>query len=113
MSEFAGNLPRKFISFRHLGLKSSAHKVPEELKSENPQNVAERNEGNTVVVGETLTFPAKNWSSLQRASMRAKSIGAELADDNRNLNMAEKDCVLISSDDDVEELSAFVAEKLQ
>ena len=29
MSEFAGNLPRKFISFRHLGFGSSAHDFPE------------------------------------------------------------------------------------
>ena len=30
MSEFAGNLPQKFISFRHLGFESSAHNLPEE-----------------------------------------------------------------------------------
>ena len=45
--------------------------------------------------------------------MRAESIGAELGDEDRNLTMAEKECVLTSSDDDVEDLSAFVAERLQ
>ena len=39
MSEVAGNLPCKFISFRHLGVEPSAHKLPEERESENPQNV--------------------------------------------------------------------------
>ena len=41
MSEFAGKLPRKFISFRHLGVESSAQKTPEERESENPQNMLE------------------------------------------------------------------------
>ena len=113
MSEFAGNLTRKFISFRHLGFESSAHKLSEERESGSPQKVAERDEGNTVVVGETSTSPAKGWSSLQGASMRAESIGAKLGVEDRNLTMVEKDCVLTNSDDDVEDLSAFVAERLQ
>ena len=45
--------------------------------------------------------------------MRAECIGAELGHEDRNLTIAEKDCVLTSSDDDVEDLSAFVAERLQ
>ena len=53
MSEFAGNLPRKFISFRHLGLESSAHNVPEERESENPQIVEEVVGTSIVEVGET------------------------------------------------------------
>ena len=112
MSEFAGNLPRKFISFRHLGVESSAHKLPEERESENLQNVAESKEANTIGIGETATSPAKGLSSLEEAPMRAECIGAELGNEDRNLTMAEKDCVLTSSDDDVEDLSAFVAEKL-
>ena len=36
-----------------------------------------------------------------------------MEDEDRNLTIAEKDCVLTSSDDDVEDLSAFVAERLQ
>ena len=48
MSEFAGNLPRKFLSFRHLGFKSSAHMVAEKRESQNPQNVDEVVRANTV-----------------------------------------------------------------
>ena len=113
MSEFAGNLPRKFNSFRHLGCESSAHDSPEERESEGPQNVAESREVNTVEVGETSASPAKSFCSLENAPVRAEYIGAELGHEDRNLTMAEKDCVLTSSDDDVEDLSAFVAEKLQ
>ena len=53
MSEFAGNLPLKFISFPHLGFESSAHKVPEERESGNPQNVEEIVGTSIVEVGET------------------------------------------------------------
>ena len=113
MSEFAGNLPRKFISFRHLGVESNAHELPEERESENPQNVAESRAMNTVEIGETSASPAKSLCSLEVAPVKAESIGAELGHKDRNLTMAEKDCVLTSSDDDVEDLSAFVAERLQ
>ena len=59
-----------------------------------------------------LVLP-QGLSSLEEAPMRAESIGAELGNEDRNLTMAEKDCVLTSSDDDVQGLSAFVAERLQ
>ena len=113
MSEFAANLPRKFISFRHLCFKSSAHKLSEERESESPQKVAELDEVDTVELGETSTFPAKGSSSLQGALMRTMSVGTKLGDEDGNLTMAEKDCVLTSSDDDVEDFSAFVTERLK
>ena len=113
MGEFAGNLPRKFISFRRLGSESSAQKFPEERESENPQGVVERDEANTVEIGETSASPAKSLCCLEDAPVRVECIGAELGHEDRNLTMAEKDCVLTSSDDDVECLSAFVAESLQ
>ena len=65
MSDFAGNLPLKFISFRHLGFESKAHILTEERECDNPQNVAEIDEVNTVVVGETSNFAAKVMSLLQ------------------------------------------------
>ena len=107
MSAFAGNLPQKFISFRHLGFESSAHNLQEERESENPLNVPDINEVNTVVVGETSRSPAKFTSILQGAPMRAESIGAWLGDEDRDLTMAEKDCVLTSSDVDEEDLSVL------
>ena len=108
MSEFAGNLPRKFISFRHLGFESSTHKFLEERESENPQNVVERDEANTVEIGEMSASPAKGFCSLEDAPVRVECIGAKLRHEDRNLTMAGNDCVLTSSDDDVGDLSAFV-----
>ena len=113
MSDFAGNLLRKFISFLHSGFSSSAHNLSEERESENTQNVAEMNGANTVEIDETSPSPAKGSSSLQGAPMRLESIGARLGNVDRTLTMTEKDCVLTSSDDDVEDLSAFVTERLQ
>ena len=75
MSDFACTLPRKFNSFCHLGFESSAHKLSEERESGSPQKVAELDECNTVVVGETSTSPAKGLSSLKGASKIAESIG--------------------------------------
>ena len=112
MSEVAGTLPRKFFSFRHLGVESNTHKLPEERESENSQNVAESREVNTVEIGETSASPAKSLCSLENAPVKVESIGAELGHEDRNLTMAERDCVLASSDDDVEDVSAFVAERL-
>ena len=87
MSEFAGNLPRKFISFRHLGVQSNAHKFPEERESENPQNVAESKEANTIGTSETATSPAKSLSSLEETLVRVECIGAELGNEDLNLTM--------------------------
>ena len=90
ITEFAGNLPRKFISFRHLGFESSAHSLPEGRESENAQNNAEIDEVNTVVVGETPRCPAKVISILQGAALGAESIRARVEDEDRDLTMAEK-----------------------
>ena len=65
-NKIANILPRKFISFRHLGIESSAHKLPEERESENPQNV---DEVITVEVGETSNSPAKVMSVLQKVKL--------------------------------------------
>ena len=109
MSEFASNLPRKFISFRHLGFKSSAQKVPEERESENPQNVDEVIGANTVEVGETSNSPAKVMSVLQNVRVSSE-VGMS---GDHELTVAERGCVMTSSEEDTDDLNAFVNEKLQ
>ena len=113
MSEFAGVLPRKFISFRHLGFESSARNFAEERESENPQTVEEVVGTSTVGVGETSNSPAKVMSVLATvpvASEVEKSVGMEK---DTELTLAEKDCVMTSSEEDMEDFSALVAETLQ
>ena len=113
MSEFAANLPRKFISFCHLGIESNAHEFPEERELEDPQNVAEMKETMTMQIGETCASSAKDLWSRQEASVEVECVGTGLGHEDRKLTRVEKDCVLTSSDEDVEDLSAFVAERLQ
>ena len=113
MSEFAGNLPCKFISSRQLGVESSAHTLPEEQESENPHNIDEIVRADTVEIGETTLPPAKRSCKLQDAPVRFESSGARMGDEDSDLTLVEKDCVVTSSDDDVEGLSAFVTERLQ
>ena len=113
MSEFAGNLPRKFISFRHLGFESSAHNLRKERESENPQNVEELIETSTVEVGETSNSPAKVMSVLQNVPVSSEFVESGSVQKDNELTIAEKDCVLTSSEQDMDDLNTFVNEKLQ
>ena len=113
MIDFAGNLPRKFISLRHLGVESNAHKLPEERESENPQKVAESGEVNTVEIGETSASPAKVMSVLQNVPLSSGDVDSGRVQKDHGLTIAEKDCVLTSSEEDMDDLNAFVNEKLQ
>ena len=99
MSEFAGNLPRKFISFRHLVCESSAHKVSEELDSESPQNVVE--------VGGTNLSPAEVMSVFSNVPISSKVGVSEEVENDHELTIAEKDCVMTSSEEDMDDLNAF------
>ena len=87
--------------------------MPKERESENPQNVEEVVEASTVKVGETSNSPVKAMSSLQNVPESSEVGRTEEVEKDQELTVAEKDCVLTSSDDDVEHLTAFVAERLQ
>ena len=113
MSEFAGNLPRKFISFRHLGYESSAHVLFEERESTNPQNVAEVAGVDTAVIGETSNSPAKVMSVLLNVPVSIEVVTSGVVQQDRDLTVAEKDCVITSSEEDGDDLYAFVDEKLR
>ena len=113
MSEFAGNLPRKFISFRHLGVESSANNLPKERESENPQNVEEVVGTGTIEIGETSNSPAKVMSVLQNVPVSSGGVESGSLQKDHELTIAEKDCVLTSSEEDMEDLNAFVDERLQ
>ena len=99
MSEFAGNLPGKFISFCHLGVESNAHELPEERESEDPQNVVE--------VGETNLFPAEVMSVFSNVPISSKVGVSEEVENDHELTIAERDCVMASSEEDVDDLNAF------
>ena len=99
MSVFAGNLPRKFVSFRHLGFESSAHKFLEERESENTQNVVE--------VGETNLSPAEVMSVFSNVPILREVGVSEEVENDHELTIAERDCVMTSSEEDMDDLNAF------
>ena len=113
MSEFAGNLLRKFISFRHLGVESSAHNLPKERESENPQNVEEVVGTGTVEIAETSNSPAKVMSVLQNVPVSSGGVESGSVQKVHELTIAGKYCVLTSSEEDMDDLNAFVDERLQ
>ena len=108
--KFAGDIPGRFFSFCHLGVESSAHKVPEERESENPQGV---NEVNTVEVGETSSSPEKVMSVLQNVPVSSELVISGEEEKDHELIIAEKDCVMTISEEDMDDLNAFGNEKLQ
>ena len=87
--------------------------MPEERESQNPQNVEEVVGTSTVEVGETSNCPAKVMSVLQNVPVSSKVVVSGEVQKDHELTIAEKDCVMISSEEDMDDLNAFVNEKLQ
>ena len=87
--------------------------MPEERESENPQNVEEVVGTSTVEVGETSNSPAKVMSVLQNVPVSSGVVESGFVQENHELTIPEKDCVLTSSEEDMDDLNAFVDERLQ
>ena len=87
--------------------------MPEERDSENPQKVAGIGEVNTVAVGKTSNSPAKFMSILQNVPMSSEIVMSREVQKDHDLTVAEKDCVMKSSEEDTDHLNAFVNEKVQ
>ena len=62
MGEYAGDLPRKFISFHCLENESNVPKDHNTEETENYPSVPQRSEVEIVVIEETETSPAKSGS---------------------------------------------------
>ena len=109
MSNFVGKLPLKFIGFRHSVFESSARKLPEEQGAEKPRV----DELDTVVVDETSNSTAKILSVLQNAPISVENVTSGMVERDIDLIMAENDCVMTRSEEDVEDVNAFVSDNLQ
>ena len=69
-------------------------------------------EVDTVEVGETSTSPAKVMYVLQNVPVLSEVVMSEVQKDHE-LTIAEKECVMTSSGEEMDDLKAFVNEKLQ
>ena len=65
MGEYAGELPRKFISFHCLENESNVPKDHNTEESENYSDLPQRSEVEIVLIEETETSPSKSLAVLQ------------------------------------------------
>ena len=65
------------------------------------------------MVGETLTSPAKGMSILQEVAMSGEIVTSGVVEKDHDLTVAETDCVMTTSEEDMDEMKGFKNEKLQ
>ena len=113
MSQYAGKLLRKFISYRYLGFEFSAQIFPEERGAESFQTAAQVDDVDTDVVDEASNSQAKIISDILSAPIAAKNKTSRVEEKKCNLTLAECDCFMTSSEEVGEALNNFVNEKLK
>ena len=107
MGEYAGELPRKFISFHCLENESN---LPKDLNTEGTENypdLLQRSEVEIVVIEKTDTSPTKSLAVLQVTGSKAAMV-EEHGDVNKKcLIVGSQECLLSSSDEGSEGLENF------
>ena len=113
MGEYAGELPRKFISFHCLKNESNVPKDHNTEETENYPGLPQKSEVEIVVIEETETSPTKSLAVLQVTGGKEKMV-EERGNVNREcLIVGSQDCPLSSSDEGSEGLEKFLREKLE
>ena len=112
MGEYAGELPRKFISFHCLENESNLPKDHNTEGTENYPDFPQRSEVETVVIEEKETSPTKSLAVLQ-VSGGKKMTAEERGNVNKeSLVVGSQECLLSSSDEGSEGLEKFLRDKL-
>ena len=113
MGEYAGELPRKFISFHCLENESNEPKDHNTEGAENYPDLPQRSEVEIVVIEETDTSPTKSLAVLQVAGGE-KTISEEHGNEYKeSLAFGSQECLLSSSDEGSEGLEKFLRDKLE
>ena len=113
MGEYAGELPRKFISFHCLENESNEPKHHNTEGIENYPDLPQRSEVEIVVIEETETSPTKSLAVLQ-VTGGEKTISEERGNVNKeSLAVGSQECLLSSSDEGSEGLEKFLRDKLE
>ena len=113
MGEYAGELPRKFISFHFLENESN---VPKDHKTEGTENfpdLPQRSEVEIVVIEETETSLTKSLAVLQVTGGKETMVEERGNVDKECLVVSSQECPLLSSDEGSEGLEKFLREKLE
>ena len=113
MGEYAGELPRKFISFHCLENESNVPKDRNTEGTENYPDIPQRNEVEIVVIEETETSPPKSLAVLQVTGGKETMV-EELGNMHKEcLVVSSQECLLSSSDEGSEGLEKFLRDKLE
>ena len=113
MGEYAGELPRKFISFHCLESESNVPKDHNTEGTENYPDLPQRSEVEIVVIEETETSPTKSLAVLQKTGGR-ETLSEERGNvDKEGLIVGTQECLLSSSDEGCEGLEKFLRDKLE
>ena len=113
MGDYAGGLPRKFISFHCLENESNVLKDHNPEGTENYPDLPQRSEVEIVVIEETETSPTKNLAVLQVTGGK-QTMGEQRGNvDNESFAVVSQECLLSSSDEGSEGLEKFLRDKLE
>ena len=113
MGEYAGELPRKFISFHCLENESNVPKDHNTEGTENFPDLPQRSEVEIVVIEETETSPTKSLAALQLTGGKETMVEERVNVDKECLVVISQECLLSSSDEGSEGLEKFLRDKLE
>ena len=113
MGEYAGELPRKFISFHCLENESNVLKDHNTERTENYPDLPQRSEVEIVVIEETETSPTKSLA-VSQVTGGEKTVSEERGNVNKEiLAVGSQECLLSSSDEGSEGLEKFLRDKFE
>ena len=113
MSENAGELPRKFISFHCLENESNVLKDHNTEGTENYPDLPQRSGVEIVVIEETGTSPTKSLAVLQVTDGKKTMVEERGNVNKESLVVGSQECLLSSSDEGSEGLEKFLRDKLE
>ena len=113
MGEYAGELPRKFISFHCLKNESNVLMDRKTEGTENYPDLPQSNESKIVVFEETETSPTKSLAVLQVAGGKGAMVEETEDTNKKSVIIGGQECLLSSSDEENEGLEKFLRDKLK
>ena len=113
MGEYAGKLPRKFISFHCLENESNVPKGHNTEQTQNYPDLPQRSEVEIVVIEETETSPSKKLAVLQVTGGKKTMVEERGNVDKESFAVVSQECLLSSSDEGSEGLEKFLRDKLE
>ena len=112
MGEYAGELPRKFISFHCLENESNEPKDKNTEGVQNYPDLPQRSESEIVVIEETETSPSKSLAVLQVANAEESTVRGDKDTNEERVVISSQECLMSISDDRSEGLEKFLRGKL-